>query len=483
MTQISGRSFLAATAAAGDAVAMPAIASAGEAPAGEVYDVIVVGGGGAGLSAAIEAADAGAKVLLLEKNTVTGGTTSTSQGLIGGYDTQIQKAQGVELTYEQMYDNLDSNASYRLDPELMSITVAKSGESIDWLIDRCGVPFQSEAVVGYGPLTMMHVVDGAGLALTDALLATAEAAGVEVKTDSKVTAIAMLDGSPAGVEVEDGTVYSCKALVMAAGGYAYNPELAARFTPEVAGTMGIGHPMSMGEGIVMASNVGACTAHTESMMCVLKDYEIMTEYTPTSAAANVNGFTNLANMILVGADGKRFFNEGAKGYMSQDLNRPVFDQMHKDKIGYVWMVSDQARVDATEGKTHRGEELEYVSGQTAEELAAGMGVDAEGLAATIEAYNAAVDAGFDAEFGRVPTVKLEAPFVALAVTPCVIITYGGIARNADSQVIRADGTVIEGFYCAGEVSCNSAFMGFTVSNAITWGRISGAGAAQYAAGK
>ena len=219
------------------------------------------------------------------------------------------------------------------------------------------------------------------------------------------------------------------------------------------------------------------------MMCVLKDYEIMTEYTPTSAAANVFGFTSLPNMIMVGAEGKRFYNEDNKGYMSQDLNRPVFDQMHKDELGYVWMVSDQARVDATEGKTHRGEDLTYVAGETVEELAANMGVDAEGLAATIDAYNAAVETGFDAEFGRVPTTKLEAPFVALAVTPCVIITYGGIARNADSEVIRADGTVIDGMFCAGETSCNSAFMGFTISNAITWGRIAGSGAAAFALAK
>ena len=478
MANISRRSFLATSAAAAAVATVPAIAMAGDNP---TYDVIVIGGGGAGLSAAIEASDDGASVLVLEKNTVTGGTTSTSQGLVGGFGTQIQKAQGVELTYEQMYDNLNGNASYRLDPELMGITVAKSGESIDWLIDRCAVPFKSEAVVGYGPLTMMHVVEGAGPVLTDTLLAAAEEAGVEIVTEAKATEITMENGAPVSVKTEDGSIYGCKALVIATGGYAYNPELAKRFTPEVAGTMGIGHPMSTGDGIIMASNVGACTSHTDSMMCVLKDYEIMTEYTPTSAAANVFGFTSLPNMIMVGAEGKRFYNEDNKGYMSQDLNRPVFDQMHKDELGYVWMVSDQACVDATEGKTHRGEDLTYVAGETVEELAANMGVDAEGLAATIDAYNAAVDAGFDAEFGRVPTTKLEAPFVALAVTPCVIITYGGIARNADSEVIRADGTVIDGMFCAGETSCNSAFMGFTISNAITWGRIAGAGAAAYAA--
>lgn len=488
MAHITRRSFVASSTLGAAALAMGNLASAAFADT-ESYDVIVLGGGGAGLAAAVEAADGGATVLVLEKNTVTGGTTSVSQGLIGGFGTHIQKAQGIELTYEQMYDNLNYNASYRLDPELMSITVAKSGESIDWLADRCAVPFQSEAVVGYGPLTMMHIVEGAGMTLTDSLAATAEESGATIKVDTRATGILTdADGAVCAVQAVDTAsgeeaVYGCKAIVVATGGYSCNPELAARFTPEVAGTMGIGHPMATGDGIVMASAVGACTSHTDSMMCVLKDYEIMTEHTPTSAAAGVNGFTKLVNTIMVGTEGKRFCNEAADGYMSQDLNRPVFEQMHKDAKGYVWMISDQATVDATEGRTHRGEDLSYVTGETVAELAGLLGVDPEGLAATIEAYNNAVDTGFDPDFGRQPTVKLEAPFVALPVTPCSIITYGGIARNANGEVIRADGTSIPGMFCAGETSCNSAFMGFTISNAITWGRIGGAGAAAYALGK
>ena len=484
MAQLTRRTFIkggtlgAAVAAAG-LTATALAEEAAEAPAGD-YDVIVIGGGGAGLSAAIAAVDAGATVLVLEKNSVTGGTTSTSQGLIGGYDSWLQKEQGIELTYEEMLDNLGNNASWRLDPELMGITVEQSGPSIDWLHDRCGVVFQDEVKVGYGPLQMMHVVDGMGLALTDTLAACALDSGVEIVCDAQAAEIVMTDGAPTAVKTVDGTTYGCKALVIATGGYSCNPELAARFTPEVAGTMGIGHPMATGDGIIMAANVGACTSHTDSMMCVLKDYEIMTEHTPTSAAASVRGFTTLPNTIMVGTEGKRFCNEAADGYMSQDLNRPVFDQMHKDEKGYVWMLSDQATVDATEGKTVRGEELEYVSGDTPEAIAELMGVDPAGLAATIEAYNAAVDAGFDPDFGRQPTVKLEPPFVAMPVTPCSIITYGGIARNADGEVVRADGTSIPGLFCAGETSCNSAFMGFTISNAITWGRIAGAGAAQFA---
>lgn len=491
MSEITRGSFvgagtlgLAAVAASGAATAADASEASAAGDSGTSYDVIVIGAGGAGLSAAIEAADAGASVLVLEKGTATGGTTSVSQGFIGGYDTYIQKEQGVELTYEQMYDNLAANASYRLDPELMGITVEQSGKSVDWLHERADVPFQPEAVVGYGPYEMMHIVDGAGAALAEALTKAAQDAGVEILLETKAAGIVLEDGAVAGVKATgaDGaeTTYSCKGLVVATGGYSMNVELAARFTPEVAGTMGIGHPAATGDGIIMASSVGACTSHTDSMMCVLKDYTIMTEGTPTSAAANVNGFTSLPDMIMVGADGTRFCDEGAKGYMSQGLNRPVFDQMHKDGLGFVWMVSDQNAIDATEGKTVRGEEREYVSGDTPEELAAAIGVDPTGLVATIEAYNAAVDSGFDEEFGLIPAQKLEPPFKALPVTPCSIITYGSIARDVDSQVIRADGEKTPGLFCAGEASCNSAFMGFTISNAITWGRIAGTGAAKAA---
>mgnify|MGYP000314400724 FL=1 len=90
-----------------------------------------------------------------------------------------------------------------------------------------------------------------------------------------------------------------RAVMIATGGYAHNAELAARFDPEKAGTFGIGHPNCEGEGLVAASNVGALLSHTNDMMCVVKDYTIMSEHDGTSASANLNGFTNLPNMILV----------------------------------------------------------------------------------------------------------------------------------------------------------------------------------------
>lgn len=447
-------------------------------------DMLVCGCGGAGMACAVEAKDNGmGSVLIIEKAANTGGTTTTSQGMIAGFDTQIQKKQNIALTYDQMYANLMNNASYRLDPLLTKITVENSGKTIDWLIDRVKVSFTDEIKVFYGPLPMMHIVQDGGAGFASAFSPLLDELGVEIEKNTKLVDIILnTEGAVEGAIVEaKGKTQriKAKAVMISTGGFAYNPELTAQLDPEKAGTFGIGYPSAEGDGLIAASKAGALLSHTNDMMCVLKDYTIMKEHNGTSASANVNGFTNLKNMILVGTAGKRFTNEGNMGYMSQNLNSPVFDQLHRDGTGFVWQVSDEAAIAATEGKTKRGENLEYIKGVDAAELAKNMGVDAVNLAATIEAYNAAVDAGFDKEFGRMPTQKLVAPFVALPVVPCEIITYGGVARNENAEVIKADMTPIPGLYVGGEASCSSAYMGFTLSNCFTWGRISGKGAASY----
>ena len=378
-----------------------------------------------------------------------------------------------------------SNASYHLDPALTTITLEKSGETINWLADRVGMNF-TDVKVGYGPLQMMHQVEGAGAGMAEPFSKSLDDAGVELMLETKATELVMnADGSVGGVKAEKaGSEFTitAKSVVICTGGYAYNPELTARFTPELAGTFGIGFPGSTGDGIIMASNVGAATTHTDDMMCVLKDYTIMAEHNGTSATASNNGFMSLPNMIMVGAEGKRFVNEKDQGYMTQKLNSPVFDQMHKDGLGYVWAISDQAAIDATGGKTKRNLDLEYVTGNTIEEFAANLGVDAAGLEETINNFNAYVDAGYDQEFRRTgdELAKLTAPYVAIPLVPCEIITYGGIARNENAEVLRADGTSIPGLYVAGEASANSAYMGFTLANCFAWGRIAGANAAAYA---
>lgn len=448
-------------------------------------DVVVIGAGGAGVAAAVEAYDRGASVVLLEKMPVIGGTTATSQGMVGGYETQFTKALDVHYTFDQMYANLMSNASYRLDPKLTTITVERSGETIDWMADRLGMPFISDVLVGYGPLQMMHLVEGAGPVMRTSMESALAATKIDLMLETRAEEILMNgDGSVKGVKAASGAdtvIVYADSVVVATGGYAYNPELSARLDPEKEGTMGIGFPGATGDGIIMASNVGAALTHTNDMMCVLKDYEIMAEHEGTSATANVSSFISRDNLVLVGADGKRFTDEKDIGYMTQKLNTPVFDQMHKDGLGYVWAISDKASLD--EKGVKRGLDMEFITADTFEELARKMGLDEAALSETLTQYNASCDAGHDPEFGRLHLARLNAPYCAVRVTPCEIITYGGIARNEAAEVIRADGTAIPGLYTAGEASANSAYMGFTISNAFTWGRIAGSGAAAFAAAK
>ena len=448
-------------------------------------DVVVVGAGGAGVAAAVEAWDKGASVVLLEKTGAIGGTTATSQGMIAGYETYKTKEQDIHYTVDEMYHNLMNNASYRLDPALTMITVEKSGETVDYLHERMGMEFDDTIWTYYGNLQMMHVVTGAGAAMKTAMETTLANTTIDLQLNTKATEILMnADGSVKGVKAERGndTVYVyADSVVIATGGYAYNPELTVRLDPEKEGTMGIGWDGATGDGLIMASNVGAALTHLQDMMCVLKDYEIMAYHNGNSTTANVSNFISRDNTVLLGAAGTRFCDEKDIGYMTQALNQPIFDQMHRDELGYVWAISDVASLEAKGVK--RGLGMEFITADTFEELAEKMELPVETVVETLTNYNSYVAAGHDPEFGRLLLAELTAPYAAVKVMPCEIITYGGIARNVNAEVIRADGTVIEGLYTAGEASANSAYMGFTVSNAYTWGRIAGENAAEYAQSK
>jgi len=478
----------AALTAAGADVEALKVAAAAEEVEGQTIemttDVVVLGAGGSGVSAAVAAYDNGAKVVLLEKMPSIGGTTATSQGMVGANESKYTKEKDVHHTFEEMYANLMSNASYRLDPALTTITLEKSGETIDWMNERLGMVFY-DVIVGYGPLQMMHLVEGAGPAMKTAMEATLAGTEIELMLETRATEILMNeDGSVKGVKATRGAdtvIVYADSVVVATGGYANNPELTERLDPEKAGTWGIGFSGSTGDGIIMASNVGAALTHTGDMMCVLKDYEIMSEHNGTSATANVSTFISRNNTVLLGQNGKRFVDEKDIGYMTQKLNSPVFDQMHKDGVGYVWAIGDKASLEAA--NVVRGLGMEFITADTFEDLAAKMELPVETVVETLTNYNSYVDAGHDPEFGRLLLAKLEAPYCAVRVMPCEIITYGGIARNENSEVIRADGTVIPGLYTAGEASANSAYMGFTITNAFVWGRIAGNGAAAYAASK
>lgn len=446
-------------------------------------NLLVVGAGGAGLSAAIEAADNGTEnILLVEQMPTIGGVSFLSEGMIAGYDTNIAKKLGVEVSKEDMYDCVMGNAKYRLDPELTSITVEKSGETVDWLDETIGVPFKDEIMVGYGPLQMMHLMDGGGKVMREPFEKALEDRKIEVMLETPATKLLKdADGNIEGAIIKnDGKEMKvkAKAVVLATGGYAANGDLAGDLHPSYKDTIGVGYAGNDGSGLVMASEIGASIVHTDHLMAIMKDYEIVAEMNGNSTTGSLNGLPKADSQIFVGAEGKRFMDEKNAGFMSQDLNQHIFDQMSKDETPYVWILTDKKGLDQSKAK--RGLDQEYITADTVEDLASKISVDPTNLKATFENWNTMASNGVDTEFGRTKgLVQLEAPYYALAVTPCHLITYGGISRTVNAEALQASGNIINGLYVAGEVSANSAYMGFTLSNAITWGRIAGANAADY----
>ncbi|MDU2674082.1 MAG: FAD-dependent oxidoreductase [Clostridium sp.] len=446
-------------------------------------NLLVIGAGGSGLTAAVEAATNGTEnILVVEKLSSIGGVTALSQGVIAGYDTQIAKKLGVNVTKEELYDILMGNATYRLDPKLASITVEKSGESIDWLIDTVGVPFDEEIRVGYGPLQMMHVMTGGGNAIVEPFKKALEDNNVELMLETPATKLLKDDnGNITGAIVENEgkeLKIKAKAVVLATGGYAGNKDLPGLLNPSYQGMLPVGFAGNTGDGLIMGSDVGAAIGHTDHLMAVLKDYEILSEKNGNSATASVSAYVKADSLIFVGADAKRFMDEKAAGFMSQELNQPIWDQMKKDDMPYVWAITDAKGLEQTKSK--RGLDLEYITADTVEDLASKMNLDPSTLKATVDAWNTSATNGVDADFRRTAGLtQLEAPYYAVAIAPAHIITYGGVIRNENAEVLKADGTVLNGLFACGEVSANSAYMGFTISNAITWGRIAGASASDY----
>jgi fumarate reductase flavoprotein subunit len=178
-------------------------------------------------------------------------------------------------------------------------------------------------------------------------------------------------------------------------------------------------------------------------------------------------------------------NEKDVGYMFQRIGEPFFREMHKTESPFLWAVIDQETFTAVraERAPNAGLNIEYLNAATPAELASLMGISPQVLESTIGGYNRMAAAGTDRDFNRDPaTLKpLTGRLYAVKFVPVLGISYGGLIRNEKAETLRLDESVIPGLYCAGEVTANSAYMGFTLSSAFTWGRIAGASAADFIA--
>lgn len=490
-------------------------------------DVVVVGAGGAGMTAAITAAAEGKSVVILESQSMVGGNSVRATGGMNAGKTVYQdenefgESAGVEKTLKTAAEKYAGNetitalaktvseqwAAYQAnptgyfdsvelmeldtmiggkginDPELVETLCANSADAIDWL-DEHGITLHNVSSFGGASVKRIHRPVNAegktvsvGSYMIPLLQENCEKAGVKMMLDTTATEI-LTDANGAAVGVKatgasgETVTVNAKAVVLATGGFGANLDMVVKYKPELKGFMTTNAPGIQGQGIEMAQAIGAATVDMDQI-----------QIHPTVEA-------NTAALITEGlrGDGAILINEEGQRFIDEVGTRDVVSAAEIAQTGsYSWLVVDQAMADASsviQGYIKKGY---TVTGATYEELGKAMGVDAAAFAETMEKWNGYVEAKNDPDFGRTSFANPlnTAPYYAVKVTAGVHHTMGGLKINANTEVLNEKGEVIPGLFAAGEVTGGvhgaNRLGGNAVADFTVFGRIAGAAASDYAA--
>ncbi|MDC5698833.1 FAD-dependent oxidoreductase [Intrasporangium calvum] len=477
------------------------------------YDVIVVGGGIAGLSAALSATENGARVALLERATEaeTGGNTRYTEAYLrmktldevsdGLADTLVDDFMGHPdpgITADSGLDWGRRNPLLRahqvVDLDYVATFEDNAGPTLRWL-EGHGISFGQLPTLFLTVSTTRMAPVGGGLALVETLGAKARSLGVAFHFQTTARTLRVDDtGRVTGVEAVDADgarrVFT-GTVILASGGYQGNAELMARYHGPLgmlARPVARGGNYNKGEGIEMAMAAGAATAGNFALFHA----EPVDPRSPDPEAA-IMAFTY---GILVNVNGERFVDE-ARGPIDAWYERTTRDIQAQPR-GIAWMILDAAGQAIPNLKTAIRSEESPVRASTIAELAAKIEVDPVTLEATVAAYNAACSDGeWDptrpdglATDGVTPPKSnwakpiASGPFIAYPIMCANVFTFGGLKVDAGSRVIDRDGRAITGLYAAGEMTglYYSNYTGSTsVLRGATFGKIAGAHAASLAA--
>ena len=489
-------------------------------------DVVVIGAGGAGMTAAMTAADAGQKVVILESQAMVGGNSARATGGMNAAKTVYQdenefdQAAGVEKTLATAAEKYADNetitalaktvseqwAAYQAnptgyfdsvelmeldtmvggkginDPELVKTLCEGTADAIDWL-DENGITLHNVSSFGGASVKRIHrpvneegKVVSVGAYMIPLLQENCEKRGIDIVLNTTVDTI-LTDANGAAVGVsgtdKDGNtvVVNAKSVILATGGFGANLDMVTQYKPELAGFMTTNAAGAQGQGIEMATAIGAGTVDMDQI-------QIHPTVEANTAALITEGLRG-DGAILVNANGERFIDEvGTRDVVSAaEIAQPG---------SYSWLIVDQAMVDASsviQGYIKKG----YTkTGATYEELAKELDVDPATFANTMETWNGYVEAKNDPDFGRTSFANPlnNGPNYAIKVTAGVHHTMGGVTINSATEVLKEDGTVIPGLFAAGEVTGGvhgaNRLGGTAVADFVVFGRIAGESAANYA---
>lgn len=411
-------------------------------------DVVVVGGGGCGLTAAIAAGQFDLEVLVLEKQAKPLSNTARSGGMIPAAGTRLQKEAGIEEGPEDFAADILRKNGNSSDPE-MTLHMAKiSKDLVDWLIDDIGINlvFSDDFKYPGHKQYRMHVPPNrTGAALHEDLKRAAEKLpGVELVQDSPaVSLISNAQGEVEGVLVQRGKVQErirAKKIILACNGFAGNPEMIDKYCPGISGAAYFGGEGNTGEGILWGKSLGAEVAYMDAFQ------------SHASVAVPSNILITYAIImeggIQVNRDGNRFGDE------TVDYSKFALEVL-KQPGGLVWDIYDERLHQlALKFEDYRGAiEVDVVrKADSLDELANEINLDSSNLAKTFENYQRSAKDNSQDSFGRTDCRLLEAPYYAVQVTGALFHTQGGLKVNKVGRVLKKDGSQIPNLYAGGGVA-------------------------------
>lgn len=448
-------------------------------------DLIIVGAGAAGLTAAIRAAEAGKKVIVLEKMPFTGGATSTAGGGTIVCGTKRQTALGIEDSPELYFMDMMRGGHYKVDASLAWLQANHSGRMLDWLIDDLGVAYPEKPKFNAEQsVDRSFVAIGGAAAIINTITAYAENAGVDIRLNTKATTLIQEEGKITGVatEGEGGKLanYMGDAVLLATGGFGNNPDLMAE---EMKKIMYYGPSCATGDGLIMAVDVGAVTENMEYGAVHPNGIEVSPNF-GRHTQPECNAIFPASGAIWVGLDGNRVVNEmglehdviaahnaQSDGNLYLVMDQTAFDLYHTSAVGRKAITQDEFdKWFAANGAS----EPVFVKNDTLEGACAVVGMDAAQLRASLEQFNGFVAAGEDTDFGRpvsIPFDLANGPYYIIKNKLRVATTLGGIIANDKLQVVDASGEPIDGLYAAGELV--SVHGTFNTVGGISWALTSG----------
>ena len=437
-------------------------------------DIVIVGAGGAGLSAAIEATNNGANVIVVEKMAFMGGNTNYATGGMNAAGTKYQEALGIEDSPELFYQDTMKGGHNKNDPELLKYFTEKSAETIYWL-ESLGADLSEVGRSGGQSVNRIHKGPGGmpiGTHLMDVFSNQVKELGIDVRLNTKAIEILAEGNKVTGIKVEnkDGNTYNinAKAVILASGGFGANPELVEKYKPSLKGFGTTNQPGATGDALLMVEKLDVALTDIEQ----IQTHPTVVPFYNEMITEGIRG----DGAILVNRDAKRFINE----LETRDVvSEAILDQ----EEGTAFLVLDTTVFEKASTYAKYKDQGFLKEAQTLKELAELIGIDPDILEQTVADYNSYVREKLDPDFGRTSLdVELTTgPFYYVEIAPAIHHTMGGVKINTNCEVINNSGEVVEGLYAAGEVTGGvhgaNRIGGNAVADITIFGRTAGANAA------